>query len=551
RARPLAAECRVRLPPARLRHQGWAGTDARLATGCARGRADASLGGAVGPAAQRGSLCPVAVQDAARGQSRRNRGRAADDHPWSWLAGVRGLHAVPPSRHQADVRLLLDRAHGDHHLRLRHGRPARQFRRPAADDHAQPDQVGDLLHGRARCPGHRHAKDRRHPRADDEPSDAGMDARRRRCRNRRRAALRRVHERIPDTDLGVLVRPRTRPHRRLRAARRVRRAAASSGPGRFRRAGPRTRPGSRVLPADHGPPDAGADRGVLSARPDGGLVPERRGPAEVMSDDTFPFLVGRAVAEHRSWPRMLVDAAAWSNVADRLGGGTLTLLALWGETKTVHMAVADPADAARIAVLSLSCSDGQYPSVGRVHPPAIRLERAIVDLSRLTPVGLPDARPWLDHGLWGTSDDRAAEKYRFLPVEGDNLHQVPVGPVHASVIEPGHFRFTADGETIVRVEERLGYTHKGLESLLQGSELERAVRLAGRCSGDSTVAYALAFSRAVETALDWVPPARAVWLRALMAELERLANHLGDVGAICNDASFAIMHAHCAVLRER
>jgi len=270
-----------------------------------------------------------------------------------------------------------------------------------------------------------------------------------------------------------------------------------------------------------------------------------------MSDDTFPFVVGRAVAEHRSWPRMLVDAAAWSNVADRLGGGTLTLLALWGETKAVHMAVADPADAARIVVLSLSCSDGQYPSVGRVHPSAIRLERAIVDLSRLTPVGLPDARPWLDHGLWGTSDDRAAEKYRFLPVEGDNLHQVPVGPVHASVIEPGHFRFTADGETIVRVEERLGYTHKGLESLLQGADLERAARLAGRCSGDSTVAYALAFSRAVEAALDWVPPARAVWLRALMAELERLANHLGDVGAICNDASFAIMHAHCTVLRER
>jgi Ni,Fe-hydrogenase III large subunit len=270
-----------------------------------------------------------------------------------------------------------------------------------------------------------------------------------------------------------------------------------------------------------------------------------------MSVDTFPFVVGRAVAEHRSWPRMLVDAAAWSDVADRLGGGTLTLLALWGETKVVHMAVADAADAARIIVVTLSCSDGHYPSVGRVHPPAIRLERAIVDLFGLTPVGLPDARPWLDHGLWGTSDDRAAEKYRFLPVEGDNLHQVPVGPVHAGVIEPGHFRFTADGETIVRVEERLGYTHKGLESLLQGSELERAVRLAGRCSGDSTVAYALAFSRAVETALDWVPPARAVWLRALMAELERLANHLGDVGAICNDASFAIMHAHCAVLRER
>jgi Ni,Fe-hydrogenase III large subunit len=104
---------------------------------------------------------------------------------------------------------------------------------------------------------------------------------------------------------------------------------------------------------------------------------------------------------------------------------------------------------------------------------------------------------------------------------------------------------------VVRLEERLGYVHKGIESLMTGADLERASRLAGRTSGDSTVAYALAFARAVEAAGGIEPPARAVWLRALMAELERLANHLGDIGAICNDAAFALMHAHCGVLRER
>jgi len=257
--------------------------------------------------------------------------------------------------------------------------------------------------------------------------------------------------------------------------------------------------------------------------------------------EVFAFLTGQVVAAHRPWPRLVVTAETWSRAAERLGRGALSLLGLWGETDQVHMAVADAADAAAIRVLTLPCPDGRYPSVGRSHPPAIRLERAAADLFRLQPEGLPDPRPWLDHSASG---------YTFLPVEGENLHEVPVGPVHAGIIEPGHFRFTADGETIVRLEARLGYTHKGIERLLSGATLETAARLAGRCSGDSTVAYALAFAQAVEAALGWSPPPRAVWLRALMAEMERLANHLGDVGAICNDAAFAIMLANCSVLRE-
>ncbi len=236
---------------------------------------------------------------------------------------------------------------------------------------------------------------------------------------------------------------------------------------------------------------------------------------------------------------MKVDVIYWQQAAQAIAAGDVTLLSLWGEPGCVHMAVLDN----DIVVLSLDCPGGSYPSVGALHPPAIRLERAARDLFGLDPVALPDTRRWLDHGGNPTG-------YAFLPVEGEGLHQIPVGPVHAGIIEPGHFRFTADGETVVRLEQRLGYVHKGIDHLMQGATVAQAARLAGRTSGDSTVAYALAFARALEMALDIAPPPRAVWLRGVMAELERIANHIGDFGAICNDAAFSIMLAHCGMLRE-
>jgi len=256
---------------------------------------------------------------------------------------------------------------------------------------------------------------------------------------------------------------------------------------------------------------------------------------------------GHAVGAHHPWPCFVVDAASWQRAADLLAAEELTLLSVWGETGRAHMAVLRP-DTPPVTVLSLDCPDGRFPSVGAVHPPAIRLERAMRDLFGLEPVGLPDTRPWLDHGRWGNDPP---PDYIFLPVEGHRLHQIPVGPVHAGIIEPGHFRFTADGETVVRLEERLGYVHKGIDMLLHGAPIPRALRIAGRTSGDSTVAYAFAFSRAVEAALGIEVPPRAVALRGVMAELERIANHLGDFGAICNDAAFSLMLAHCGVLRER
>ena len=310
------------------------------------------------------------------------------------------------------------------------------------------------------------------------------------------------------------------------------------------------------------------------------------------------------IETHQPWPCAVVDATAWQQAADLLAAGELTLLSLWGEAGRIHMAVLsgagssrhprasgdpgttgprlrgddevgalgeddggtrrgdergaasstgvpDPSqtdDTSQVAVLSLDCPDNRFPSVGRIHAPAIRLERAAHDLFGLEPVGAVDIRPWLDHGRW-SNDPMPA--YEFLPVVGENLHQIPVGPVHAGIIEPGHFRFTADGETVVRLEQRLGYVHKGIDALLGGAAVPRALRIAGRTSGDSTVAYAFAFCRAVEAALGIDVPPRGGALRGVMAELERVANHLGDFGAVCNDAAFSIMLAHCGVLREQ
>ena len=251
---------------------------------------------------------------------------------------------------------------------------------------------------------------------------------------------------------------------------------------------------------------------------------------------------GQRMLAQRPMPRARVREDIWHQAIAQLAAGALTLLSVWGDAGCVHMALLEPEDSA-IGVLTLPCPDGRYPSIARTHPPAIRLERAIHDLFGFVPEGLADTRPWLDH--------RDGTHYVFLPVDGIGLHQIPVGPVHAGIIEPGHFRFTCDGETVVRLEQRLGYVHKGVDALFGGLPVEQAARLACRVSGDSAVALSLGFARSVESALGVSPPPRAIWLRALMAELERIANHLGDFGAICNDASFAIILSHCAVLRER
>jgi Ni,Fe-hydrogenase III large subunit len=266
---------------------------------------------------------------------------------------------------------------------------------------------------------------------------------------------------------------------------------------------------------------------------------------------------GERVAAHRPWPRIVVNAPTWRQAILGIAASEATLLSLWSDGEAVHLAL-HAEEAPELLVISLPCPERRFPSVAATHPPALRLERTIRDLYGLEPEGCPDTRRWLDHGRWGVRRPLGAREaapatgdlYAFHAAIGPPLHQIPVGPVHAGIIEPGHFRFTCNGEAVVRLEERLGYVHKGVDGLMLGAPLDKAAKLAGRVSGDSTVAYAIAFARAVESALGLEPPPRAVFLRALMAELERLANHFGDIGAICNDASFSLIHAHCGILRE-
>jgi Ni,Fe-hydrogenase III large subunit len=251
-----------------------------------------------------------------------------------------------------------------------------------------------------------------------------------------------------------------------------------------------------------------------------------------------------------------VNRAAWEALAARLATGDAVLSGLWAGPPCIYLASFRPGGGA-LEVASLEVEHARFPSVARLHSPALRLERAIQDLFGWRAEGIPDDRPWLDHGTWpqgvrsgGARSGGTRPLYKFLPVDGDALHEVPVGPIHAGTIEPGHFRFTVSGETVVRLEERFGYAHKGVQALMRGVPLDRAMRLAGRVSGDSTVAYAWAFARAVEMATGTAPPARAVWLRALLGELERLANHFGDIGGVCNDVSFAMLQAYFGALRE-
>jgi len=212
-----------------------------------------------------------------------------------------------------------------------------------------------------------------------------------------------------------------------------------------------------------------------------------------------------------------------------------------------------PLDAAAPAVRSLATR----------HYPASRFEREMADLFGIAAVGHPDPRPLVRHGFWPADwfplrkdagprefhDD--GQPFPFQQVGGEGVYEIPVGPVHAGVIEPGHFRFSVLGETIIDMKVRLYFTHKGTEKLFEGRRPADGVRLAERVSGDTTVGHALAFCQAVEAAAGVAAPARARWLRVVLLELERLYNHVGDVGMILNDTGFAVAHSHCFRIRER
>lgn len=181
-----------------------------------------------------------------------------------------------------------------------------------------------------------------------------------------------------------------------------------------------------------------------------------------------------------------------------------------------------------------------FPGLAGLFPSASRMQRAMLDVSGVR-ASDPDRRPWLR---------RAPDGYDFVRVSGDGVHEIAVGPVHAGTIEPGHFRFSVVGEKVLRLEERLGYTHKGIERRFTELPILEGHRLAARVSGDSAVAYSWAYCQALEGMSGCEIPPRAAALRALLLELERIANHIGDIGAIANDAGFAFGLSQFSRIKE-
>ncbi|HEY0938561.1 MAG TPA: hypothetical protein VGE08_00570 [Steroidobacter sp.] len=265
---------------------------------------------------------------------------------------------------------------------------------------------------------------------------------------------------------------------------------------------------------------------------------------------------------------LTVDQEEWRRAVEKVAAGGGRLLSMWAtrDADGRHWVRAAFVDAAGVLLLNLHlpASDVSYHGIETSFPSASRMQRAIADLSGVRSTDV-DRRRWLRHSAWPDSfhplsDDAipdplsppAMDDYPFVRVAGEGVHEIPVGPVHAGIIEPGHFRFSVVGEKVLRLEERLGYTHKGIERRFSEMPLLEGHKLAARVSGDSAVAFSWAYCQALESmsATTWVPP-RATWLRALALELERLANHLGDLGALGNDAGFAFGLAQFSRLKEQ
>lgn len=274
-----------------------------------------------------------------------------------------------------------------------------------------------------------------------------------------------------------------------------------------------------------------------------------------------------------------VTVQEWMTAAAAVRDGGGRLLAVWAESAPDN-AAADASQKSAGAIfcayvslegvfwlsLPLVLSDERwvYPDLVPFFPVAARMQRAAAELSGVYAQDASDQRPWLNHGAWAADYFPLQQNtlalpvpvpgeltdYPFVRVDGEGVHEIAVGPVHAGIIEPGHFRFSVVGEKVLRLEQRLGYTHKGVEQRFTQLEPLQAHRLAGRVSGDSTVAYAWAYCMALESAAHCTIPARAAWLRALMLERERIANHLGDLGALGNDAAFAFALSQFSRLRE-
>ncbi len=291
-------------------------------------------------------------------------------------------------------------------------------------------------------------------------------------------------------------------------------------------------------------------------------------------DEVCRQLVGAGLAEplvplSGLKARLRLAPADWGRAAEVARRQGLRWSGTWGDHRApeiVVFALLFGCDGHLLLETAVDENRPELPSHTPVYVAADRPERCLQDMFGVRFIDHPDPRRWLRHQGWTANefplrgDFPVAGRgsgatppdcgYPFVPVSGEGVHEIPVGPVHAGIIEPGHFRFQAVGETILRMEEHLGYVHRGIEKIAVGRGPEGLARLANRVSGDSAVTHGWAACMAVERACGVDVPPRALALRAILSERERIANHLGDIGAICNDVGFAFAQVQMSRLRE-
>ena len=296
-------------------------------------------------------------------------------------------------------------------------------------------------------------------------------------------------------------------------------------------------------------------RELVESMPDGldeAIVSRKVRGSEIWFEvrkEALPRIAGHV---HNSWGASLVSMHAVDNRALTDDFKLCIVLALKGEEESVTI------------ISSVEAGACEYPSVTPEICCANWYEREIMDLFGLRAIGHPDPRPLVLYDDWpdgayplrknfeaATRMARVPKPYPFRRVEGEGVYEIPVGPVHAGVIEPGHFRFSVAGEPVLNLEIRLGYAHKGIEKLSERTTYDNGVHLAERISGDNGFAHSLAYCQAVEGIAFVEAPERARYIRSILAELERIYNHLGDVGGIALDTAFNVGAQHAFILRER
>jgi Ni,Fe-hydrogenase III large subunit/NADH:ubiquinone oxidoreductase subunit C len=264
---------------------------------------------------------------------------------------------------------------------------------------------------------------------------------------------------------------------------------------------------------------------------------------------------------------LAVEHQQWFNVVKLAAEYQLRFAGIWGQEQADGFEVNAIFEYTGDYLLLRTKTEQENPVIASITPiyvAADRQERHIHDLLGIIFSEHPNFKRWTKHRAWDKKqfplrkteviiplpETPPDNDYEFLKASGNGVCEAPVGPIHAGIIEPGHFRFQIAGEDVINLEERLGYVHKGIEKIAMGRSIDQLLNLAGKVSGDSTIAHTWAAAQACERALDFKIPERASWLRAIMLERERIANHLGDIGALCNDVAFAFGYYQFSRLRE-